>query len=1039
MFFGSHFLNLGFSKIITFSNNKIDPKQRYIQISHICVKDYVSATMTSMMSEQPNTNDNSSPIVLTDAADPNGEKPEAAVEKPSNTTSTTTMKKDNSSQNDNYSKTPCHRSKHDMFSPRLETTLRITMAAFLAYCLSYAHLPKIIPPSQQFLVGLFGSIIPMRIPNYCWSLGAMLSVLYFVVIFGMASVTMIWVAGTISDGMFVLVASVWALWISGLRYGFAGKGTYILPGVLVVLIGILGVGLQPVIRDGVHITIEPGLLKFLVGQLLEEKGVTIEQVRAAIRVKLLEVIPENLLPYIPTIIEAVKEYVWDRLQELQELVENSPGVTFTIPFGDLAGREATVDLQGDGSLEIDLHVGGTWLIKQLWTQSGTENTLAVMQNFLVVASWAFLCTFTTPFLLVPWRTLRHDITTLILPTALRDAAAFLQDNLDYMRNFNTVTDKKNDDDNQETHSKEFDNRLLEWHSQQESLQKTSGVIHGGSMGLITIFEPRLLRIGKPIELTAVKLKNLLSSAEKAISLSAMNATFHTSFNKNRHLLGPSNVETYLERTIATYESCAQAIETRHHMPVSDGEEAALVDTSKTESTASVNLPYEYEILLASRQLSDQTEEWVESMDPAKSPSRATFKNLAASLLVYSLPPMAVAARLVEIFLYPFLIGTKKQRLDWGKLFHCIKFALGFAGLLCCSLYWDNYRDFDVNDENEEQTEKTEVGDFVTIRSIAPDSFAGWNLIAYAFATMPTTEGTIKKCVLRLLGTLAGAFSAWLALLASSDNEYGMVAWLTVTTFGATYFAVDDDIIESRMGTSKDTGYGGFYFVLTQSVICMEFLAGFGSRNDLVANRVVANIAGILTATVMAIIPPAIHGGDPYRARFMLHELHNGLEQFVELLLSPSCTTDAIVALETKASKAFDKERSDVLYLMEDAQRLSKFPMYKVDPWLEQTITRMTSTSSFLSAVMLSTARDLDSIRMEDARAKLQEILEHLGGNASSLQPNNDNEIHDADDGETEHSKNQAKLRTEALQLIAKKIKLHEEDLSLVSWGWRGTW
>ena len=82
-------------------------------------------------------------------------------------------------------------------------------------------------------------------------------------------------------------------------------------------------------------------------------------------------------------------------------------------------------------------------------------------------------------------------------------------------------------------------------------------------------------------------------------------------------------------------------------------------------------------------------------------------------------------------------------------------------------------------------------------------FAGWFLIAYAFGTTQTVEGTWKKSMLRILGTSAGGFSAWLALTAFNNNPIGLGVWMTVTNtlaaiFGLpkgfrSYFGLDSDL------------------------------------------------------------------------------------------------------------------------------------------------------------------------------------------------------------------------------------------------------
>jgi len=74
----------------------------------------------------------------------------------------------------------------------------------------------------------------------------------------------------------------------------------------------------------------------------------------------------------------------------------------------------------------------------------------------------------------------------------------------------------------------------------------------------------------------------------------------------------------------------------------------------------------------------------------------------------------------------------------------------------------------------------------------------------------------------------------------ADATHTCLPQLTITSFCAIYLTMDRSEL-ALLGPSKDYGYGGFYFVLTQSVVVMEYLAGAGSGDDLAVNRIVANI------------------------------------------------------------------------------------------------------------------------------------------------------------------------------------------------------
>lgn len=129
-----------------------------------------------------------------------------------------------------------------------------------------------------------------------------------------------------------------------------------------------------------------------------------------------------------------------------------------------------------------------------------------------------------------------------------------------------------------------------------------------------------------------------------------------------------------------------------------------------------------------------------------------------------------------------------------------------------------------------------------VEEILTLSFLYFPQLAYLFATTPTTEGTVKKSILRICGTCVGALSAWGLLHTTGDNVIGSVAWLTVTTALGVYLSVDIRGAAARLGSSKDFGYGGFYLVLVQTVIVMEAKVGvFGDIDELVANRLVSKI------------------------------------------------------------------------------------------------------------------------------------------------------------------------------------------------------
>ena len=86
-------------------------------------------------------------------------------------------------------------------------------------------------------------------------------------------------------------------------------------------------------------------------------------------------------------------------------------------------------------------------------------------------------------------------------------------------------------------------------------------------------------------------------------------------------------------------------------------------------------------------------------------------------------------------------ATTPKAWDVTRIMWSFELVLGYVILFIMTVYWDNYVNFQLL-PNEEFT---------------GGLFHGWNMFAFAYAFMPTTEGTVKKGILRLIGTIGGGF------------------------------------------------------------------------------------------------------------------------------------------------------------------------------------------------------------------------------------------------------------------------------------------
>ena len=260
----------------------------------------------------------------------------------------------------------------------------------------------------------------------------------------------------------------------------------------------------------------------------------------------------------------------------------------------------------------------------------------------------------------------------------------------------------------------------------------------------------------------------------------------------------------------------------------------------------------------------------------------------------------------------------------------------------------------------------------------------------------------------------GGFSGWLALTMSMKgdddyNVYGVVAWLAGTQFIAVLFGLEKSS-KARLGLTPDFAYGIQSFVLTQSIICMYAVNGTGSRFDLLANRVVSQVCGIGMAILFAMIPPRMLAGSPNTALIIIDLQEQKILNMLRILssaaescspphaptspsLSPSplsarssapnplphCPTSPaplsspptlpISSLPPPILGELNKTNKDLYkkihtlfqnnaFLLDDAKKLPRFPIFKLDPNLPKVLGKMTVTGAILECISLDLARTI---------------------------------------------------------------------------------
>jgi len=190
-----------------------------------------------------------------------------------------------------------------------------------------------------------------------------------------------------------------------------------------------------------------------------------------------------------------------------------------------------------------------------------------------------------------------------------------------------------------------------------------------------------------------------------------------------------------------------------------------------------------------QQLLDASLEWLDAMQNPQQPrlcSKEAAENLLRTYLPSILVPMLPIIRMLEALTFPLRPSTWDMR----ALLWWIEFTLGSVAIFARQVFWNKFADLAV---------PTVTGDSGAV-------FSGWAMLAYCFTFQPTMECTIKKGILRALGTCLGGFMAWLGVIVCSwsydddaeINPYGFIAWLTIWCTIATHFTVEKGAA-GRMG------------------------------------------------------------------------------------------------------------------------------------------------------------------------------------------------------------------------------------------------
>mmetsp|Transcript_53123 Transcript_53123/g.128992 ORF Transcript_53123/g.128992 Transcript_53123/m.128992 type:complete len:796 (+) Transcript_53123:58-2445(+) len=393
-------------------------------------------------------------------------------------------------------------------------------------------------------------------------------------------------------------------------------------------------------------------------------------------------------------------------------------------------------------------------------------------------------------------------------------------------------------------------------------------------------------------------------------------------------------ESYIP-TIDILRLCATALRTNSPSDFASLSACALDKVENTEANDN-DMSYLTDITFhMACKVQTATLQWLEALngsggapENAKEAIENDLKNNCAWIFL----PLIPFPRIAKVVMVPF------QPSKWNAMtfIWSLEYTIGYVALFCLSIYVPGWRDLGIGGDNS--------------------LYSGWHLLGYAFAWMPTVEGTAKKAFARAFGTALGGFMAWVGVIVCSwsyDDDapmspYGTVAYITVFTLISTLYGIDSGPA-AMFGSNHDHGFPAMYFSLTMSLIMLEVYAGSGDKSTLTVNRIVATISGVLMAVIVQIIPPHIMGTDLCHTEKYYDSIKDTLIAIIEQMTKDDPQHDYKQERELVANARMAGQYA--MFLLKDADTIQCLPLFKVQKNHRSLLESMNVTCTFMDRLI----------------------------------------------------------------------------------------
>lgn len=415
---------------------------------------------------------------------------------------------------------------------------------------------------------------------------------------------------------------------------------------------------------------------------------------------------------------------------------------------------------------------GLDFVRSLWTETGLTNSNAIFVNSLIGFLW--ICAIISlGRIMPPFRTARASIAKGLLPGCLETMVDIIRlietvyasanqissntTKMNHLQADSTRTTDAADDAittkdhpaalNESVEANPISTEIEEQHTTLvTTLIHTKAILDDGGIAGLTAFEPRLLRCGPP-DCGWLVLHNLVSAIDSiALAALALEEMWRDPRINNADLQFGRVLPNH-EKAALSLQRYANALRTMTKVSEEEADSPLLKEGTGTAPESEDFVSF----LSLSTKLAVTTNAWIDVAGPPDH-TRSYFDAASRVALKQNLMPWIGASglsfflaicrnTLLLLKVQPWRRIFLPPHCDAEKAVWCVKFAVGISALVTMSVYWEKYADLEVP--------VVDNGELPT-----GAHFSGWSLIAYAMLTTQTTEGTVKKGLLRLLGTAA---------------------------------------------------------------------------------------------------------------------------------------------------------------------------------------------------------------------------------------------------------------------------------------------